>query len=244
LIVLHESKIIALKARKVGGTSFEIALSKFASAGSIITPITKPDEEIRKALGFRGPQNYKYSASDLRLWSKQQLITAIFDRKLPDKFYAHISAAEAQSLLGHDQWSSYTKVAIIRNPFDSMVSSYFWDVKSPEGRARVSFENYVLSRPEVIQWNNHVYKIKGDDVLDAVIRYEHLREDLEALERHHPLLCGLAETFSTISAKSQWRPSSANTEEMFAEAPRALNVIRSICLDEIYRYGFSVPGMS
>ena len=41
MILLHKEKIIALKARKVGGTSFEIALSKYANSDSIITPIAE-----------------------------------------------------------------------------------------------------------------------------------------------------------------------------------------------------------
>jgi len=40
MIVLHDVKVIALKARKVGGTSFEIALSLYANNTSVITPIT------------------------------------------------------------------------------------------------------------------------------------------------------------------------------------------------------------
>ena len=52
MIVLHKQKIIALKARKVGGTSFEIALSKFANKDSIITPITLDDEKLEKVLAI------------------------------------------------------------------------------------------------------------------------------------------------------------------------------------------------
>ena len=66
MIVLHEQKIIALKARKVGGTSFEIALSKFAHKDSIITPITFDDEKLRESLGYLGPQNYKYKTEEIK----------------------------------------------------------------------------------------------------------------------------------------------------------------------------------
>lgn len=61
MIVLHNHRIIALKARKVAGTSLEIALSKYASEKCIITPIAPLDEDIRKKLGFRGPQNFSYT---------------------------------------------------------------------------------------------------------------------------------------------------------------------------------------
>jgi hypothetical protein len=58
MIVCHERKIIFVKTKKVGGTSFEIALSKFCGPNCIITPITPADEDLRKSLGFRGAQNY------------------------------------------------------------------------------------------------------------------------------------------------------------------------------------------
>lgn len=58
MIVCHERKIIFVKTKKVGGTSFEIALSKFCGPDCIITPITPADEELRKSLGFRSSQNY------------------------------------------------------------------------------------------------------------------------------------------------------------------------------------------
>ena len=54
MIVLHEHKLIALKPRKVGGTSFEIALSKYASESSIITSINYLDEKNVKNLDFAG----------------------------------------------------------------------------------------------------------------------------------------------------------------------------------------------
>jgi hypothetical protein len=115
MIVLHEQKLIVLKARKVGGTSFEIALSKFASEKSIITPIRATDEQIRISLGFRGPQNYHYSTQELLLDNHNQ--------KIPLKFFNHITASLAKERLGNEIWDSYKKVAIIRNPFDRMISS-------------------------------------------------------------------------------------------------------------------------
>ena len=64
MIVLHKEKIIALKARKVGGTSFEIALSKYADEKSVITPIIDEDEKLRSQLNFKAPQNYQYTAEN------------------------------------------------------------------------------------------------------------------------------------------------------------------------------------
>jgi len=229
VIVLHEPKIIALKARKVGGTSFEIALSNYASPSSIITPITADDERIRQALGYRGPQHY--------LGSPEKRVAG------QPLFYNHMSAAEARTRLGDALWRSYTKIAIMRNPFDQAVSTYFWQVKTAQQRAALGFEAFILANPKRLFFNHAIYKIAGADVIDVMINYDHLRTDIEALEVSHPALLGLANTFSHIAAKGQYRPKNATTERMFEHAPRALELIYKLFENEIHRHRFCVPGM-
>lgn len=55
MIFLRDINVLFLKPRKVGGTSFEIALSRYAGGGDIITPISETDEITRRNLGYRGP---------------------------------------------------------------------------------------------------------------------------------------------------------------------------------------------
>lgn len=240
MIVLHHKKVIALKARKVGGTSFEIALSRFANNTSIITPISPSDERTRKDLGFRGPQNFKYSLWDLKGIGKRELLKAIFYKKTRKKFWNHISAEDVHKKLGDNVWSSYTKISIIRNPFDYMVSSYFWDMGRNK-HATSSFETYCLTNPELLLWNKKIYEINGDNIIDYMIRYETLHDDILILERQNPDLKGLAATFSNLNAKGNIRPKSSRTSEMFENAPRAHALIRNVCHDDIVKYGFESP---
>ena len=48
MIVNHKYKFIFFKSKKVGGTSMEIALSKFTSDSDIVTKIMKDEEEALK----------------------------------------------------------------------------------------------------------------------------------------------------------------------------------------------------
>lgn len=65
MIFLGKHGLLFLKARKVAGTSFEIALSRFAGPDDIITPIAPDDEEIGRQRGFAGPRNYRKRLSEL-----------------------------------------------------------------------------------------------------------------------------------------------------------------------------------
>ena len=59
MIFLKKYKIIFIKPTRVGGSSFEVCLSKFANKEDIITPIKR--EEVRERMGLLKPRNYKYS---------------------------------------------------------------------------------------------------------------------------------------------------------------------------------------
>ena len=53
MIINHKYKFIFFKSKKVGGTSMEIALSKFTSDSDIVTKIMKDEEEaLRDNLGI------------------------------------------------------------------------------------------------------------------------------------------------------------------------------------------------
>ena len=241
MIVLHKQKIIALKARKVGGTSFEIALSKFANKDSIITPITLDDEKLRESLGYLGPQNYKYKTEEIKKLSLKKRIGMNLNEKKRLKFYNHIPAYLVKQRLGDNIWNTYTKIAIIRNPFDYMVSSFFWEMKTKKKKTDLSFEEYVLKRKDKIKANEKIYKINNENIIDYKIRYDNLQTDILNFESKCPTLSGLSDTFVRISAKGQYRPKNASTVEMFKNAPFAKELIQEICKEDIKLHNFKVP---
>jgi len=128
MILLKDPPLIFLKPRKVAGTSFEIALSKYARDDSIITPISPEDERARKDLGFWSAQNYKFSFSEVAQ-DKALALRTLYHRSLPKKYYNHIPAELAKRRLGDEIWRKSLKVSIVRNPFDQLVSMYFWQNK-------------------------------------------------------------------------------------------------------------------
>lgn len=236
MIVSHEHRFIFLKARKVAGTSFEIALSKYLSDGDIITPITPEDEEVRKELGFCGPRNFNYGVVDFFRRNRQ---VEILGRKVPLKYYNHIPAGLVQNRLPAEVWRDYRKISIVRNPWDWAVSIFFWR-HSRKGRKPhlEKFTPYFNKKPEVLDVNHRNYMVDGRDVIDRYIRYEHFEEDIGALEREMPSLLGLWGTFRSIRTKGKTRDRSLSTAEIFARNPEVNALIEQRNAWEIEKFSY------
>jgi hypothetical protein len=253
MITLNDPRLIFLKPHKVAGTSFEIALSKFATEDSIITPIIPEDEAIRSQMGFRSAQNYSYSPSELLAHQKQEganrdggIVTLKITKNALEisnrhkfKFYNHMSAREAKARLGTDVWNSYKRISIIRNPFDKMVSSYFFSNASKQ--ALPPFEKWVMTISKNLPQNNSLYKINNRDVIQTYLRLDSMQEDVLALEQEHPKLKGLWNTFQGIQAKGQYRPKTSSAKELFKTAPAAKQLILDTHKEEIDRFNFKIP---
>jgi hypothetical protein len=105
LILNHKYKFIFIKSFKTAGTSLEIALSKFCGNKDIITPIVKEDERLRSKLNFTPPQNY-------------------------EGMREHMSATEIKNKIGTELFNDFFKFVVIRNPYEQVISAYYWHNES------------------------------------------------------------------------------------------------------------------
>lgn len=108
MIISRKHQFIFSKPRKVAGTSVEVALSKFCGPQDIITENvagTEIDED-----------HYRDYA---RNW---------------EGYFNHIKPARIRKKIGEDVWNSYFKFSIVRNPWDMVVSRYFWNKKNATPR--------------------------------------------------------------------------------------------------------------
>lgn len=242
MIILHDPGILFLKSRKTAGSSLEIALSAFAQAGDVITPIDagEGDDRVRAALGYPGPGNYEKSFHDFLTRPTWRDCRDILKGKPLHKYHNHSAARRAKWHLGARTWTCLTKVSVVRNPWDYMVSSYYWGNRDCEQLP--DFRSWCLKNHRLINRNHRQYFIGNRCVIDRFLRFEHLAEDLEDLEKAFPVIAGVADIFSGMKAKKGVRPGSGpRLVELFSEAPEVDRLIRKRCRFEIETFGYQGP---
>ena len=197
MIVSHRHRLIFLKTRKTAGTSVEIALSRICGPEDTITRLTDEDEELRASLGGLGPQNFE-------------------SPPLPEKAFNHMPARGVRLVVGPQTWRDYFRFAIERNPWDLVVSQYYWRYRHEEAPP---FDEFVR-RPVVAKLadkNARIYRLRGDVAVDWVLRFESLATDLADLWADR----GLPGSPELPHAKSYSRPA-RSYRELYTDETREL----------------------
>lgn len=212
MIISHRHKFIFLKTNKTAGTSIEIALSKFCGPEDVITPISGEDEELRRSLGYRGPQNFRKKLWQLRLSDWPAIKRK---RRLPPQFYNHIPAADIKARVPASVWSSYFKFCVERNPWDRAVSVYYWRYKT---EPRPSIAEFIAGGEyEVLKKKGSgLYSIDGKPVADYIVRFEDMAAGLEEVRQR----IGLPESLVLPRAKGGYRVDKRPYQELLSTAER------------------------
>lgn len=164
MLVSHIHKLIYIKTIKTAGTSTEIFLEPYC--------ISDIDE----------------SHSRIATITEEGIIGTRMSQKKAERseYYNHMSPKSIKEKLGEDIFNNYSKIANIRNPYDILVSHYFFrptfDLYAKN--KNLTFEEY-LFKTDVVEKLAKNYKellfIDDTFVIDEIIRYENLSEDLEGL---------------------------------------------------------------
>lgn len=229
MIISHKHKFIFIKTRKTAGTSIEIALSSFCGPDDIITPISAEDEDIRKKLGYRGPQNcyLPYKKYTFKDW-----IRFFIKRKKALKFYNHISASEIKDKISDDIWESYFKFSIARNPWDMAISLYYYKLGNNMIKNDIALSDFLENHE--MSSNYNLYTINGEVVVNYICLYENLKEDLNKVVNY----IGLPKSLELPNAKGSYRKDKRHYKEVLTESD--VEVIRNKFSKEIslldYKY--------
>ena len=191
----HRHRFIFLKTRKTAGTSIELALARVCGPDDTITSLNPKDEEIRRAQGLPGPQNVE--APPLRR-----------------RAFNHMPARMARKAVGRRTWDDYYRFSVERNPWDAMVSAYYWSFRHSDAPP---FEEWLQGdQVDNLAKNAGIYRLDGEIAVHRLLRYESLDADLAEIWEH----LRLPGAPDLPHAKSGFRPPDADYRRMYTEASR------------------------
>jgi hypothetical protein len=231
VLVSHVKKFIYLKTVKTAGTSVEIFFEEFCTPKPRTYAVGQHHARTRVSkfgiVGTRG-----------------NLDKLLFK----PKFYNHMPANELKQRLGDNVWQSYFKFAVCRNPFDALVSQFWFFNRSRNLELRglgstkvfLEFRNW-LSEPRNNP-NSHIYLLDGVSAVDMFIRYENLTEDISSVCQ----TLGISKDVSNLQAfNSGIRPNSLHfgaVEEYYDEA--SIELVKALYPFELGQLGYSLSSNS
>lgn len=175
MIISHDHKFIFLKTRKTASTSIDMALSKYCGPGDVITYMNKADEALKRELGHKPAQNFMIPP---RWWTGRDAIRFVLQRRRP-RYTEHMTASSLKRRIDRSIWRGYFKFCVERNPFDKAVSLYYWRTRTE--KPKPSLVEFLRGIEESSLSNAHIYSDNGRLVVDHIVRYERLDEELESV---------------------------------------------------------------
>ena len=179
MLVCHRHRFIFVKTAKTAGSSVELFLRQFCDADDIITGLNERDETIAASLGIGPPRNH--GRRPMWPWElrRRDMHRAPRRRSWPRHrpYYHHQSAGEIRTRLGDDMWNEYRTITIVRDPWDTTVSRYYWQQRDGRRRKPVPLDAIVQQAGK----NWEIYSVDDEVAVDTVLRFESLADDLSVL---------------------------------------------------------------
>lgn len=132
-------------------------------------------------------------------------------------------------------WNEYFKFTIERNPWDKVVSQYFWVKKTQYHRAQSGFEDFVLYDKKIHKlagWN--LYTNNNTPVVDHIIQYDNLHNDF--IEVMNYLKMSYNRELSSVFLKSDIR-NNTDYKEMYSDITK--EKIYNLYIEPIKYFNYS-----
>jgi hypothetical protein len=223
MLISHRKKFIYTKTAKTAGTSVEVFFEKYCMPEGEWIFSHERDQYISESgvIGFRGEL-------------KEKIL------HMP-KFYNHMPASDIKAFVGDNIWDEYFKFCVIRNPFEKVLSGFFFrvvnNVFDDTPRMISAFRDWVKSQNGMIAIDRHAYLIDGLVSVDFFIKQENLLEDVKKV-------CKIIdvpfyeETFPQL--KTLYRPKNAKIEDYYDNETKEI-VLKSYAFEfENFKYNPSI----
>jgi hypothetical protein len=163
MLISFEYKFIFLKTFKTASTTTDVYFEQYCADN-----LTEQRERLEtiSEKGIIGARKFK------KLFREEDL-----------KYINHQPAKKLKRNIGDDIFNSYYKFCNVRNPFDLVVSNYFYYRKNKD----LTFDEFILDSSnleKIKKRDSKIYKINNSIIIDDFIRYENLQEDIDRISSH------------------------------------------------------------
>jgi hypothetical protein len=176
VIISHRHRFIFIKTHKTAGSSLEMALGALCGPGDVIS-------HMEDNLDTGIPRNYLPDSTLGRAYGRSRLLRKLVHRHSPllgAYFYEHMPAWRVRELVGEQIWGSYFCFCVERNPWDKLVSYYFWKARG-QGRQLPPFRDWVMRKPARLPCDARLYFDGEHSLMDRVYEFRQLPAMLEDL---------------------------------------------------------------
>ena len=215
MIISHRHQFIFFKTRKTAGTSIEMALAAHCGQDDVVTGINPAS----LPAGYTHPvRNNEGSLS-----------------------YGHVTPKTIRDYIPVQVWDSYLKIVPIRNPWDRVVSMFWFRQQEPNWKGH-DFKSFVhrfatggppnKNHTNIPSHTGFLSTSVTDPIAaDYIIRYEHLQRDVDALGAKLGLALG-----SLPHAKGGYRPDARPFHTYFDSESR--DIVATNYADDIERFKY------
>ena len=222
MIISHEHRFIFVKTRKTAGTSIEVLLSRLIEPSAIVTGIAPP-------VDGHEPRNFDAPFNPFpEMFQTGQIKRALSDLRRKRTYFNHIDAERIRARVGGRAWNSYFKFCFERDPWDKVVSEYFYATKNVDPKP--TFAEFVLTYDLPADFDR--YSLDGVVAMDFVGRFEQLGSDVAIAMAK----IGLDAPAELSREKGGSRPAGSTAAELFT--PELDTHIARVFRREIEYFGY------
>ena len=202
MIIIPELKVIFVRPAKTSGSSLANALFTHLGYNTKDDNISYQIATIRRNTSIKNA-----SRSDI-------------DR------LQHAPCSRLKPIVNKDIWNDYLKISIIRCPYDTLISYYYWDSCRNVGKYTKNFNLYALQKTyqAFIKKNYNIPCINNRLAIDFLMRFENMQEDVKKLEQR--INCpGLLQKYNRDHWIRNLRPPGQDVNKVYAKYPLARAMI-------------------
>jgi hypothetical protein len=247
MIISHKFQFIFVKTAKTAGTSIEMYLSSICGPNDIFTPfsLTEKNHVPRNFQGWFNPIPELIIKTKFNRGVRDaNLKLTIRDFLSKRKFFHHIPAWQIRERINRRIWDGYYKFCVERNPWDKVVSGWYW--YNQKYNNPISLDKYIVILEKRIQerrsgvgvypynYFNYVDPMSEKLLTDRIIYYENLDEELKSIFKLLGITIG---TSLGIHAKSGYRGDKGRYRDTINNRHR--DIIGKLFYQEIKLHGYS-----